>query len=91
MRLLRDEQPVKCREPFPFRISAKSRYLTYVFKHIHKGNTFKEHTLYQNRHNPLLIPKRPLLIRQTFPQIFFGEKHPLPTRVSQRAANNKFP
>jgi uncharacterized DUF497 family protein len=32
MRLLRDEQPVKRREPFPFRIGTKSRNLMHVFK-----------------------------------------------------------
>ncbi|MDR3115795.1 MAG: hypothetical protein LBU25_09785, partial [Treponema sp.] len=37
MRLLRDEQPVKRREPFPFRISTKTRNLMYVFKHIRYG------------------------------------------------------
>jgi hypothetical protein len=57
MRLLRDKQPVKRRESFPFRIGTKSRKVMNVFKEIHKGNSFKEHILYHNQHKPLLTPK----------------------------------
>jgi hypothetical protein len=56
MRLLRDEQPVKRREPFPFRISTKTRYLMYVFKHIRYGNSLKKYMRYQYQHKPLLTP-----------------------------------
>ena len=31
MRLLRDKQPIKRREPFPFRIGTKNRNLMYIF------------------------------------------------------------
>jgi hypothetical protein len=56
MRLLRDKQSVKRREPFPFRIGTKNRDLMNIFKQIHEGDGLKKHMFYHSQHKPLLTP-----------------------------------
>jgi hypothetical protein len=43
MRLLRDEQPVKRREPFPLRIGTKGRNLIHVFKQSRETDGLKKY------------------------------------------------
>jgi hypothetical protein len=38
MRLLRDEQPIKRREPFSFGIGTEFRKMTNIFKQFHNGD-----------------------------------------------------
>jgi hypothetical protein len=56
MRLLRDEKPVKYREPCSFRISAEFRKAMNVFKQIRKGDCLEKYILYYDQHKPLFIP-----------------------------------
>jgi hypothetical protein len=56
MRLLRDEQPVKQREPSPFGIGTEGRKAMYVLKPMGKGVRFKKEMLYYHQHKPLFTP-----------------------------------
>jgi hypothetical protein len=56
MRLLRDEQPIKQREPFSFGISAEFRKMMNVFKQVREGYGLKKHILYHDQHKPLFAP-----------------------------------
>jgi hypothetical protein len=56
MRLLRDEQSIKQRDPFPFGIGAEGRKAVNVFNQIRKGNSLKEHMLCHDQREPLFAP-----------------------------------
>jgi hypothetical protein len=56
MRLLKDEKPVKRREPFSFRIGAEFRKAMNVFKQIRNRDCLEKHALYYDRHEPLFAP-----------------------------------
>jgi hypothetical protein len=56
MRLLRDEQPIKQREPFSFGSSAEFRKMMNVCKQVHEGYGLKKYMLYHHQHEPLFTP-----------------------------------
>ena len=66
MRLLRDKQPVKYRQPFSLRIGAQDCNVMYILTQIREGDCLKEYMRYYGQHKPLFTPQRPLLIRNTF-------------------------
>jgi hypothetical protein len=68
MRLLRDKQSVKCRQPFSLRVGAQGCNVMYIFKQIRKGDRLKEYILYYAQHKPLFTPQRPLFIYCAFLQ-----------------------
>jgi hypothetical protein len=67
MRLLRDEQPVKRRESFSFRIGAKGRDMMDIVQYIPNGDGPQEYMLYDDQYKPLFVPQRPLLAGTGFP------------------------
>jgi hypothetical protein len=66
MRLLRDKQPVKSRQPFSLRVGAQGCNMMYIFKQFREGDCLKEYMFHYDQHKQLFTPQRPLFILSTF-------------------------